>query len=616
MPAPERAPEWRHWVLWFAAVLPVCWRQITTSDCWWHIALGRWLAEHRRLPDYAQFYFTPVNPHVTDLRWTAGGDLLLYFIHAIGGAVALQALSFACLVLGCVLLRKLHRGPMNGWVTALLATAAIGTYQLQLPRNAVFSLPLTALVFWLFAKFRETRRWRFAWMLPAVAGGWSFLHASCLLGAVLVALLLAADALEGMRTGWIEVWRRLRMGTLIAAVTLGAVVVGNPAAVRMLRTPVNTVFKMPPAKPKPPKVAAAKPAVPAAAPRNVKEWLNNLIWPVTPGAVRSGDFSSPLDRLAYRPVGVAFALMALAAGCALLAKKTPFPWIAAYLATTLLGLSYFRMTGYASLGSAALILACGPLRGRVAPALAQSSWMSAAFTGLVAAALWTALALGRLPAVIGNSQHVMAPGKMPAFDDDATQWLLDRRRDARVFTTIVTGSYALHRWHGEKPVFIDGFFAPHAASVWKDYVRARREPERDVLREGYGIDCALIEHTRDDWNGVFLSQPGWQPAAIGAGCMVYAHVSVLGDATPEFLFAPASADGLPPYFRHALARNYYGAILSMLAADRIEAARKLVNAAPAAYARWRRFLNAEEKEAVRQMDPVLAPGSAAERTGR
>src|SRR5204863_236637 len=122
------APEWRHWVLWTLAVFPVCWRQITTSDCWWHVALGRWLAEHRTAPDYTQFYFTPLKPVVTDLRWTALGDLMLWATHAAGGAFALQALSFVCVILGCVLLRRLIARPMNGWVTALLTAVALGTY--------------------------------------------------------------------------------------------------------------------------------------------------------------------------------------------------------------------------------------------------------------------------------------------------------------------------------------------------------------------------------------------------------------------------------------------------------------------------------------------------------
>ena len=600
--------EFFHWLLWLLAVLPVCWRQITTSDCWWHVALGRWMVQRRSLPDFSQFYFTPVNARVSDFRWSALGDILLFLTHTIGGEVALQALSFACVLLGCVLLRRLRPGPMNGWMTVLLAIVALGTYQLQLPRNAMFSLPLTALLFLLFAKYRANRRASIAWAIPLVVGIWGLLHASCLLGVVLTGLLFGVDAIEGLRVHWRECARRFRVAVLVGAAALVVATIGNPAALKMLRRPVSYVFKTSPQKSVTAAPATARPTV--AAPRGVKEWLNNSIWPAVPGRVRSADFSSPLDRLSYRPVGVAFALVLLAGWWACWARGPQFPWIAVFLATSLLGLSYFRMTGYAALGSAALILSSGPLRGRVAAALAQSSWMGAALAGLLAATVWGAWFSGNLSSLVGNARHVFAVGKVPAFDEAATRWLLDKPAASPVFTTIVTGSFALERWQWQRRVFIDGFFAPHANSVWADYARARRESGGSILREKYGIDYALIEHTRLDWNRVFLTQEDWQPAAIGPGCVVYAHRSVSGEAAPEWLFAPSAADAMPPYFRAALARNYYGAILAMLAANRTGAAQSFVAAAPQAYAQWRRWITPAERTAVREMDAVLRPSSA------
>jgi hypothetical protein len=321
--------------------------------------------------------------------------------------------------------------------------------------------------------------------------------------------------------------------------------------------------------------------------------------------VRSADFDSPLDRLDYRPVKVAFALMALAVAWALWARRPPVPWIAASAATTLLALGYFRMTGYGTLGAAALMLSSGPLRGRVVEALAKSSWLGAAATGLIALGIWTAVFACELPRVIGNSRHVFAFGQVPTFDEAATRWLLERHRAGRTFTTIVTGSFALHEWRWQKPVFIDGFFAPHTDAVWSDYRRARELPERDLLHEKYGIEFGLVEHTRLDWNRVFLSLAEWQPAAIGAGCAIYGRTDALGDAPPAMLVTPAEAERMPPYFRRALARNYYGAVLAMLAADRIDAATRLVSAAPDAYRRWRRLLSPAEREAVREMDVAL-----------
>lgn len=599
--------DWPHWLLWLAAIFPAAWRQVTTSDCFWHIALGRWLVQHRTLPDFGQFYFTPSQPQVADLRWTAAGDVLFYLLHAMGGPVALQILSFACLVLGCVLLRRLAPGPMNGWKTLLLALVALGTYQLQLPRNAVFSLPLLALVFWLFARYRATRHWKWAAWLPAVIALWSVLHASALLGSALAALLLAVDTLEGLRGGARETWRRFRVAALAGLACLAVVVTGNPPALRLLQRPLEKITRLAAAKSAPDAAANPKASAPAPpAPRGPKQWLNTLIWPAAPGEVRSGDFSSPLDRLDYRPVGVAFVLMALALGWIFWSRALSLPFAAAFLVTGILGLGYFRMTGYASMGAAALLLCSGRGRGRLGEAFSLSTGVGSALTATLALISWGATLAGTLPHLLGNAPHVFGLGQAPTFDAAAARWLLTEHRDAPVFTTIVTGSYALEAWQGQKPVFIDGFFAPHRRSLWNDYASMRKEDDGPtLLRETYGIDFALVEHSRNDWNQLFLSDPQWQPAAIGTGCIIYGHRSVVGSAAPVLLFKAAAAEQLPPFYRRALARNYYSAILSMLAAERIEAAQSLISASPQIYQRLRRNLAREEKEAVRQMDAFL-----------
>ena len=56
-------------------------------------------------------------------------------------------------------------------------------------------------------------------------------------------------------------------------------------------------------------------------------------------------------------------------------------------------------------------------------------------------------------------------GKVPIYDDATADWVKNQFRDAKVFTTIESGSYCVLRWNFEKPVFLDGFFAPHTRSL-------------------------------------------------------------------------------------------------------------------------------------------------------
>jgi len=530
---------------------------------------------------------------------------------------------------------------MTGWCTALFVAVAFGTYQLQLPRAALFSLPLTALLLWVFSRYRATRAPAWAWAMAGVVALWGITHGSYLLGCILSAILLGVDVFEAWREGRLVVWQRARLAAAVLFVAFLSVTIGNPNAMRMLRRPLEaaTGISLKP-KQKAKKTAAEQeqrqratastpasapvslpePAAPQAKtdrqPAGIKEWLNNLIWPNTPGQVRSADFDSPFDRLDYRPVAVSFMLITLGGIWAAWARRPQFSWIACFCATALLGISYFRMSGYASLGAAALILVNSDLRGRVAEALSRSHWMGAALAALFAVVAWGTLFAGSLSRFIGNSRHSVAIGKVAVYDDAACQWVMDKHRESRVFTTIVTGSYALHRWHAQKQVFIDGFFEPHAEIVWRDYLRARKEPWHDLLRERYNIDLALIEHTRIDWNSLFLNQVDWQPVAIGSGCMVYAHKSVAGTAPPDVLFDKNTWSRMPTYYRRAVARNYYGSLLSLAAADRIDAARAVIAATPEGYRRWRRALAPAEATMIPRLDQAFGVSLPPEGKGK
>jgi hypothetical protein len=83
-------------VLWWLALLagtfPIVWRQVSVSDAWWHVALGKWLVEMWSLPDLERFYFSPVDARslAGELRWQWLGDILLYLAYAAGGAAGIQ----------------------------------------------------------------------------------------------------------------------------------------------------------------------------------------------------------------------------------------------------------------------------------------------------------------------------------------------------------------------------------------------------------------------------------------------------------------------------------------------------------------------------------------------
>jgi hypothetical protein len=221
--------------------------------------------------------------------------------------------------------------------------------------------------------------------------------------------------------------------------------------------------------------------------------------------------------------------------------------------------------------------------------------VGAACTAALAVLFYGGWLVGKAGDLIGHSAHIPGAGKICTFDDAACDWLLLHHREQPVFTTIVTGSYALSRWAPTKQVFVDGFFAPHPSAVWKDYVRARDQADLGTLHARYGTQFALVEHTRRDWTRSFIASKDWQPAAIGPGCMVYAHRSVASDASPALLLSGLEARKLAPVFREGLAYDYYGALVALFTQKRDAQARELVKADPVLFAELRDALHPADR---------------------
>jgi hypothetical protein len=183
------------------AIFPLAYRQVTVSDAWWHAALGKWMVENWSLPDLSRFYFSPVDASSlgSELRWQWLGDILLYAAHALGGASGIQWLAIACLISGLFFLSKLSTAPRGPWILLLLVTVCLGTYQLQLARNSVYSLAFYPALLWLGTRKSTPPDWReYAWLLSLLTL-WSCMHGSCSLGWITACALYGPRALAAFR---------------------------------------------------------------------------------------------------------------------------------------------------------------------------------------------------------------------------------------------------------------------------------------------------------------------------------------------------------------------------------------------------------------------------------
>lgn len=235
-------------------------------------------------------------------------------------------------------------------------------------------------------------------------------------------------------------------------------------------------------------------------------------------------------------------------------------------------------------------------------------WLSArtVLVVLLCLAGWVAAFTERLGSLLGNSSHEFGLGAIPTYDDRVVDWVLKEEPTARTFTTIVSGSRALLRWSGQKPVFIDGFFAPHPVSVLTDYRKALESQSPAELQRIYGIELALIENTNVEWNNVFLKSRQWRPVAIGEGMTVYAVRGSSAEKRPVTVLVDAKrAADLSGRFKHALATNYFSALLALVIAGETADARVLYESDPLLYAQLRPLLEKSQIPAAEAIDRLV-----------
>ena len=561
------------WLALLACVFPIAFRQVTVSDAWWHVALGKWLIEKRSVPDLSQFYFSPWDDGqlLSELRWEWLGDILLYLFHAVFGAFGLQILVIACLIGSAWFLVKLAGDRLRPWTLLLLVVVCVGTYQLQMPRNSLFSLALYPAVLWLGCRRRGEVSMREYLLMGAVLLLWSCLHGSCVLGWVTAAVILSSRALMAFRKdgGWHlkSGFRSIVVCGLFCGASLLLVVAGRTGAVNFLTLPARHVAASIDSKANAnttPTMAVAS-SEGAASAHNWKEWLNSSIWKPDHSVPWSNDYWSPIDMLpGMRPIEAAYALAVAALICVACFRNVPVGLLMAWVGAVFLGLGYVRMFGYTALTSAAVILVAT----RNVRARAFFSWLGWPGVGAWIVFSWWMFFSKQVENFIPEGQHVSRVGQVPIYDDTTADWVKAEFPSERVFTTIESGSYCLLRWNFEKQVFLDGFFAPHTREVWNGYNKALRSGDPEVLHTQFGIKVAIVPTTSPQWVEVFLNSPDWNAVAVGPGSVVFVHRSIpLAGRNPGIFFTAGQLRETSFYFRSSTMRALFQ-IVSSAGSDR------------------------------------------------
>jgi hypothetical protein len=219
------------------ATFALCSRPMASADTWWHLATGRWIAQNRAVPHTDPFSYT-----YSGRPWIAHeylSDLMMYWIHRIGGFPALMLVNAALLTLAFGMLYQRAGG--SRWMRA--SAVVLGVCAAR-PGFAIRPLTLTILMgsafLWIAHRYlRDGRAWSLLW-LPVLTILWVQLHAGYMLGIGLLLATIFAEMTDSIAGRSSATWRQLciLLGATAACV---AVVPLNPNGTEMLRYPFEVL---------------------------------------------------------------------------------------------------------------------------------------------------------------------------------------------------------------------------------------------------------------------------------------------------------------------------------------------------------------------------------------
>ena len=157
-------------------------------DSGWHLATGRWVAQHHHVFSTDVFSYTvPGAPAI----YPAGGGLILYGIYLLGGFTLLSWLSAsACVATVALLLRR------GSPVTAAIAIVAVPFIAFRTaPRSELFAVVLFAAYLSLLWQNYQTGRAPL-WLLPVLMVVWVNVHPSFFSGLGLLVAFAGLEVLE------------------------------------------------------------------------------------------------------------------------------------------------------------------------------------------------------------------------------------------------------------------------------------------------------------------------------------------------------------------------------------------------------------------------------------
>jgi len=184
----------------YAALL--AFRPLRDPDLFWHLAVGRYVAEHHALPTRNLWSYTAPDQPFLASSWLF--DLVLHGLERAGGFVLLQAVL--ALVVGAtfavLFLASRRRGASPAVALAICLALATASEARFTPRPQVVTYLFLALTVLLLGRPAEAPRPRVIALLALILAVWANMHAGVVFGLGVVGCCVVGAMFENRSAGW------------------------------------------------------------------------------------------------------------------------------------------------------------------------------------------------------------------------------------------------------------------------------------------------------------------------------------------------------------------------------------------------------------------------------
>jgi hypothetical protein len=503
-------------VLFFATVVFIHLKPITDPDLFWHLATGRWIAEHGQLPDADPFnYTTSVTAYekpslagvVSRQYWLA--NLLQYGAATVMGYAGLLLLRSMFALLTMLMAYMSARRKGLSVVASLLLIVPLGyvvaSFEGDRPNQMTFFF-LAAFLF-LVEHLKKgsggESRFPVGYFLPLLMLFWANMHGGFIFGAAIAGVYLAAELLRAPFFGWHAINRKL------AAVLALTIVAGffNPNGYTIISSLIqeSSPFQ--------------------------KSSITEFMSPFT--FIGYGTYSYAIELFSFVSLACISVVMCVVAG-----RKPLLPSLARQAESVVLILFFGFIACTAVRFIPLLAIALTPIIGAMVSTYSDTAARTFSRFMIPEAALACFLAFGAWSAY--PLTVLRKPLVSDFFPEQAATFLKDNQLQGRLFNFYDWGGFLIWRFYPDKVVFVDGrglsqrSLFQYYSVIGADRSKIAGVPVYKAVLDAYSVQTILVPGTERNGGlvpliAVLENDPEWRLVFTFKNCLLYTRETSLKD---------------------------------------------------------------------------------------